>query len=124
MSYLQKATEMYKMIEEGKSMEALEKFYADGVVVIESSGEARQGKDSQRKALQEWYAMVKEMHGSGVRSITANEETATTSVESWVEATFADGKRSLMEEVAIQKWKGDQIIHERFYYFVPAEMQQ
>jgi hypothetical protein len=27
-----------------------------------------------------------------------------------------DGKRSTMEEVAVQKWEDGQIIHERFYY--------
>jgi ketosteroid isomerase-like protein len=124
MSYLQKATEMYNLIEDGKSMEALEKFYADKVQVVEANGETRDGKEAQRKALQDWYGMVKEMHASGVTAITSNEETATTTVESWMEATFADGNRFKMEEVAVQKWEGDQIIHERFYYFVPAEMQQ
>lgn len=124
MSYLQKATEMYNLIEDGKSMEALEKFYADKVQVVEANGETRDGKEAQRKALQDWYGMVKEMHASGVTAITSNEETATTTVESWMEATFADGNRFKMEEVAVQKWEGDQIIHERFYYFVPAEMQR
>ena len=37
-------------------------------------------------------------------------------VESWMDVTLKDGKRNMMEEVAVQKWKGDQIIHERFYY--------
>ena len=39
-------------------------------------------------------------------------------VESWMDVTMKDGKRNKMEEVAVQKWKGDQIIHERFYYNV------
>jgi hypothetical protein len=37
-------------------------------------------------------------------------------VESWMDVTMKDGKRHMMEEVAVQKWKDDQIIHERFYY--------
>jgi hypothetical protein len=60
--------------------------------------------------------MIKDVHGTGVNAITANEKEATTMVESWMDVTMKDGKRSKMEEVAVQKWKGDQIIHERFYY--------
>jgi ketosteroid isomerase-like protein len=37
-------------------------------------------------------------------------------VESWMDVTMKDGKRSTMEEVAVQKWEDGQIIHERFYY--------
>jgi hypothetical protein len=59
---------------------------------------------------------IKEVHGSGVKSITSNEKDATTMVESWMDVTTKDGKRNMMEEVAVQKWKDDQIIHERFYY--------
>jgi len=60
--------------------------------------------------------MLKEIHESGVRAITSNEKEATTMVESWMDVTMNDGKRHMMEEVAVQKWIGDQIIHERFYY--------
>ena len=47
-------------------------------------------------------------------------EAGVTIVESWMEATFKDGNRMKMEEVAVQKWQGDQIIHERFYYNMPG----
>ncbi len=60
--------------------------------------------------------MIKDVHGTGVKAITSNEKEATTMVESWMDVTMKDGKRSKMEEVAVQKWKDDQIIHERFYY--------
>jgi len=122
MSYLDKITEMYAMIGEGKSMEALEKFYHDDVVVIDGPSEPRNGKDEQRKAIQDWYGMVKEVHGGGVGSITSDEKNGVTSVESWMEVTFQDGKRIKMEEVGVQKWEGDQIVHERFYYYMPESM--
>lgn len=119
MSYLQHATDLYNLIEAGQTMEALEKYYHDDVVIIDGTEAPRHGKAAQRKAMQEWYGMVKEFHGSGVKSITANEETGVTSVESWTEITFQDGKRVKMEEVGVQQWKGDQIVHERFYYPMP-----
>ena len=39
-----------------------------------------------------------------------------TMVEAWADVTFQDGNRMKLEEIARQKWQGDQIIEERFYY--------
>lgn len=110
------------MIGEGKSMEALEKFYHDKVIVIDGKEAPRNGKDAQKKAVQQWYGMIKEMHGGGVGAITSDEENGVTMVESWVDITFQDGNRIKMEEVGVQKWLGDQIINERFYYTMPDGM--
>lgn len=116
MSYYDKAKDIYDMSAKGKMLDAFEKYYHNDVVMVEASGESRKGKDANRKFEVEFMGMIKELHGSGVRAITANEKDATTMVESWMDVTMKDGKRSMMEEVAVQKWKDDQIIHERFYY--------
>jgi hypothetical protein len=62
---------------------------------------------------------IKEVHGGGVTAITSNQEEGITMSESWMEVTFHDGNRMKLEEVAVQKWKKGQIIHERFYYNLP-----
>jgi ketosteroid isomerase-like protein len=116
MSYYDKAKDIYDMSAQGKSLDAFEKYYHKDVVMVEATGEARKGKEANRKFETEFMGMIKEMHGGGVRAITSNEKEAVTMVESWMDVTMKDGKRSMMEEVAVQKWKGDQIIHERFYY--------
>ena len=116
MSYYEKAKDMYDMSSQGKMLEAFEKYYHKDVVMVEATGETRKGKDANRKFETEFMGMIKEFHGTGVRAITSNEKEGTTMVESWMDATYKDGNRSMMEEVAVQKWKDDQIIHERFYY--------
>ena len=122
MSVLNDATELQQMIGQGQILEAFEKFYHDDVVVIEkASGEVRNGKEAQRKAIGQWQSMVKEMHGGGLESISANEETGIAAVESWVDVTFQEGGRMKMEEVAVQKWKDGQIIEEKFYYSLPGK---
>lgn len=115
---------MYDMINSGQAMEALDQYYHDNVIVQDGPTEPRHGKEAQRKAVQEWFGMVKEFHGSGIGAITANEEEGITTVESWSEITFQDGSRVKMEEVGVQKWEGDKIIHERFYYSMPGDGQQ
>jgi ketosteroid isomerase-like protein len=116
MSYYDKAKDMYDLVGKGKMMDAFEKYYHNDIVMVEATGEERKGKDANRKFEVEFMGMIKEVHGSGVTAITSNEKEATTMVESWMDVTMKDGKRNKMEEVAVQKWKGDQIIHERFYY--------
>ncbi len=116
MNYYQKAKDLYDMLGQGKMLEAFEKYYHKDVIMIEATGEARNGKDTNREFEKKFLDSIKEMHGSGVSSITSNETDGVTMVESWMDVTFKDSPRMKMEEVAVQRWKGDLIIHERFYY--------
>ncbi len=121
MSCKQNIQDMYQMIGEGKSLEALEKFYHDDVKVMEATGEVREGKAAQKAGIEQWYSMVKERHGGGVNSITADEDNQVTMVESWVDITMQNGHRMKMEEVGVQRWKDGKIISERFYYNAPNQ---
>ncbi len=116
MSYLSKAQELYEMTEQGRMMDAFEKFYHKDVEMIEATGEVRKGKNYNREFEIKFLESVKEVHGSGIHGITANEEEKITMVESWMDVTFKDGVRAKMEEVAVQHWEEDLIIKERFYY--------
>ena len=116
MSYLENEQALQSMVGKGQMLEAFEKYYHDDVVMVEGTGEAREGKEASRQFEKEWLAQLKEVHGGGVTAITSNEEQGITITETWMEATFSDGNRMKMEEVSVKHWKGDQIIKERFYY--------
>ncbi len=120
MTYLERAQDMYNQVLSGKLMDAFEKYYHQDVVMIEASGDTCKGKDANRKREKEFLESVKEWHGGGVVSITSNEEEGVSMVESWIDVTYQDGRRGKMEEIARQKWEGDQIIEERFYYNMPS----
>ena len=120
MSYLNKVTAMYEMIGHGKMMEAFEKYYAENVVMVEATGDVREGKDKNREFELQFLSSIKEVHGGGLYNITSNEKTGVTMVETWMDTTFKDGNRMKMEEVCVQKWEGDFIVHERFYYNMPG----
>lgn len=119
MTVLEKTQQLCQMMAEGKSMEAFEELYHEDVVVVEANGDSRTGKAAQRKAIQDWFSNIQEMHGNGIGAITANEAQGTSSIESWFDITTAQGRMKL-EEVGVQKWKDGQIIHERFYYNMPG----
>ncbi|MEM6262308.1 MAG: nuclear transport factor 2 family protein [Bacteroidota bacterium] len=116
MNYLEKAQQMYQMIDSNQIFEALEQFYHEDVTVIEADGTVRNGKEAQRNAVKEWFGMLQEYHDGGTTAVSADEEKGITMVESWGDMTFKDGSRVKMEEVAVQHWEGDQIVKERFYY--------
>ena len=120
-SYLERAADIYKMMGEGKMLEAFDKYYADDVVMQEATGEVREGKATNREFEEQWLASIAEFHGGGPRAITSNEKEKVTMVEAWVDVTFKDGNRMLMEEVAVQHWNDDGlIVRERFYYNIPS----
>ena len=116
MKYKKLATEMYQMVHRGQAMEAFEKFYHEESSMTEATGEVRKGKAAIREFELNWQSSIKEVHGGGVHAITSDEENGITMVEAWMDATLKDGTRMKMEEIARQKWQGDQIIEERFYY--------
>ena len=124
MTHLERAEKLYQMIGQGQMTEAIDELYADNVTVIEANGDTFEGKDTQKKRLGEWQSGIEEFHGGGVHSITANEDNGVTMVESWTDITPKGGPRFKFEEIAVQQWEDGKIARERFYYFVPAEMQQ
>ena len=116
MSNLQNLKDLNIMIGQGQMMEAFEKYYHEDSVMIEATGDLRQGKSANREFETNYFGSIKEFHGGGVKAITSDEENGITMVESWMDVTFQDGNRMKMEEIARQKWQGEQIIEERFYY--------
>jgi len=120
MNYSEKAQDIQNKLSNGQLMDAFEEYYHEDVVMIEPSGERREGKAVNREAEKKFLASVQEWHGSGVVTIAANEEEGVTMVESWMDVTFQGGVRVKAEQIARQKWQGDQIIEERFYYNMPG----
>nr|WKN37765.1 nuclear transport factor 2 family protein [Tunicatimonas sp. TK19036] len=116
MTYKEKAQDLYNMINTGQLMDAFEKYYHQDCVMVEATGDKREGKEANREYEKKFVSSVKEIHGGGVEAITSSEEDKVTTVESWMDVTFQDGNRLKLEQVAVQRWDDDQIVHERFYY--------
>lgn len=115
MSYLSKATELFQMIENGKMLNALDKFYHSNVRVIRADGNVRDGIEINRKYEKDFLSNLQEIFGAEVKAITSDENRGITIVEYWVNIKFKDGSRKKYEEVAVQYWDGDKIKEERFY---------
>ncbi|MCB9809848.1 nuclear transport factor 2 family protein [Candidatus Peribacteria bacterium] len=115
MTLLQSITALYKLVQDGRDMEALDTYYADEVVITEGDGAVRHGKEAQRAAMEAFSAGVT-THDMRVLVLTANEQTGHTAVEVEWDATWGEAGRATMREVGVQQWQDGKIIAERFYY--------
>jgi ketosteroid isomerase-like protein len=109
------------MVEQGKYVEAIREFYAEDASMQENDEPARTGRD--RLIEHEW------------RMLSAHKAACTLPGSSflvdgdrvvvhWVfEFTRPDGARFRMDELAHQRWRGDRIVEERFYYD-PAQLRR
>lgn len=105
--------ELNAMIAAGKGMDAFEKFYADEVVMMEND-QAFTGKDANRQREHEFFGSIQEVHEMSLGRSAVNGDTSF--CEQVFDATFKDGTRRRMEQVALRVWKDGKVVSERFFY--------
>ena len=110
----ERVRELIAMVESGKFVEAIEEFYAPSATMQENVQAPRVGLDTlvagERRVLQAFKSVrtlpVETFFVDGDRSVIR-----------WVfEFTGHDGRSFRQDELAYQKWAGDKIVEERFYY--------
>ncbi|PIQ28409.1 hypothetical protein COW36_03980 [bacterium (Candidatus Blackallbacteria) CG17_big_fil_post_rev_8_21_14_2_50_48_46] len=116
MSIKEKASDLYQMIFSGKLLEAFDKYYAEDVVMQENAEEPTQGKSANREREIAFLESIEAFHDGGVTNLAWNDETGIVMIENWMDVSFKNGFRAKMEQVSVQTWTNDQIVHERFYY--------
>ncbi|GAA4826021.1 nuclear transport factor 2 family protein [Algivirga pacifica] len=115
MTLKEKTEDIYRMLGEGKLLEAFDKYYAENVEMREPT-KTFKGKKECREHEVEFLDMVEEFHDLEVRAITSDEANGIVMHETAMEVTFKGGNRVKMEQAGVQRWKDGQIVYERFYY--------
>ncbi len=107
------------LVEQGRFIDALEKYYADDAVTTENMGEPRRGREKLIANERGVMAAFPTIRSHCVRPIFVNGDRA---VIRWqFEFEAASGPVRRMDELAYQLWKDDRIVEERFFYD-PAQM--
>ena len=101
-------------VEANAHVEAIEEFYTEGASMQENFEPPRVGRDTlvahERRAL----AMAASVRSQCVRPVFANGDHV---VIRWIfEFTGHDGTVRRIEELAYQRWEGDRIAQEQFFY--------
>jgi hypothetical protein len=107
-------------VESNKHDEAIEEFYTENATIQENIGEIKGGRARLVEGEKVILARAQSVESVCIRPVFVNGDYA---VVRW-KFTFVwkDGSRMVIEEMAHQRWEGDRIAQEQFFYD-PAQRQ-
>ncbi len=102
------------LVEQGKYIEAIEQFYAPEATMQENSEPPRRGRDALVAYERAVIAACSAMRTLPVDSWLVDGDFV---VIHWVfEFTRLSGKTMRIDELSHQRWQGEKIVEERFFY--------
>jgi len=106
--------DFFAMVLSGKHDTAIEQFYAEDATMQENLGDIRKGRDVLAVGERATLARFKGVKTTVVPPVFVSGDEV---VIHWIfEFERADGSVMRIEELAHQKWRGEKIAEERFYY--------
>jgi len=107
-------------VESNEHDKAIAEFYTEGASMQENQEEPRKGRDKLVAREQTVLARAKSVTSECVRPVFVNGDRV---VIRWkFRFVWLDGTSTRMEELAYQRWEGNQIAEEQFFYD-PAQRQ-
>lgn len=104
------------LINQGKAMDAFEKYYADDVQMAENFDAPCVGKDANRKRELEFFGKVEKINSAKMLGSAYDEQGGVGFAEWDWDVTFKGGFKALMRQVSVRRWRDGKVVHERFYY--------
>jgi len=102
------------MVEQGQFVEAIEQFYHPHASMQENEQPARVGRDALVAEERATMARFKSMTTRPVKTLLVEGDQV---VIRWqFEFTPPEGAPMLLDELALQRWEGERIAEEKFYY--------
>ena len=107
-------------VEQNAHAEAIEEFYTPNASMQENQSPRRVGRDVLIARERKTLSRAKSVKSTCVRPVFVNGDKV---VIRWVfEFGWLDGRKTRMEELAYQRWEGEQIAEETFFYD-PSQVQ-
>lgn len=95
-------------------VDAFEKFYSEDVAMQENAVAPCYGKAANRERVRQWADTVAELHAARLVGSAVSGDRAYSEWE--YDVTYKNGKRHVMNEVAVRQWQNGKVIFERFYW--------
>ena len=103
-----------RLVEEGKTVEAMERFYAENASMQENMASPRVGKKALIRHEEDALASISQLKATCIRPVFVSGNLA---VIRWVfEIHDKAGKDMKFEELAYQRWEDNLIVEEQFFY--------
>src|SRR5262249_36538561 len=110
----ERVKELITLAEQGKFVEAIQEFYAEDASMRENLNPPRLGLETLVANERNVLATYKEIRTLPVDSFLEDVDDV---VIHWIfEITRNDGSRFRLDELAHQRWVGDKIVEERYFY--------
>ena len=101
-------------VESNAHVEAIQEFYTEGASMQENNAPPRVGRDTLVAHEAAALARASSVRSECVRPVFVNGEHV---VIRWIfEFTWKDGSTGRIEELAYQRWEGERIAQEQFFY--------
>ena len=101
-------------VESNAHVEAIQEFYAQDAAMQENMASPRVGRDALAARESATLARAASLRSTCVRPVFVNGDFV---VIRWIfEFAWKDGSTSRMEELAYQRWDGERIAQEQFFY--------
>lgn len=101
-------------VESNAHVEAIQEFYAPHASMQENMAPPRVGRDTLVAHEAAALARAKSVHSACVRPVFTHGDHV---VIRWIfEFTWKDGSVGRIEELAYQRWEGEKIVQEQFFY--------
>ena len=97
----------------GEILETFDEYYADDVVMSENGVDERVGKAASRE-YEEAFVNGVSFHGAEVGEVLVDGDRA--AIEWTFDFTPQGGERVQQRQVALQVWRGGQVVRETFYH--------
>lgn len=106
--------EFVAAVRAGRFVEAIEDFYAEDATMRENLSPPRGGRAVLVEHEAAALARVRQIATCEVGPVLIDTDRV---VINWVfEITFQDGSKRRLDELALQTWRGEEIVEEQFYY--------
>jgi ketosteroid isomerase-like protein len=113
MSIKPQVLDLIELVQNGKMLEAISKYYADDVAMQENTAAPTVGFAENFARESAFYGSLKSMSFRLVSVLIEGDRAAL----NWIfDYTTGDGQQYRMDEIAIQTWRNGKIVHERYVY--------
>jgi SnoaL-like polyketide cyclase len=110
----QRVQDLIAYVERGEFPEAIERFYDENVVMRDNLNPPTIGRAANVKRERGFKNYIATLHESSASDLLIDGDRV---VIHWIlDFTGTDGKRVRFDQLALQRWKGDRIVEERFVY--------
>jgi hypothetical protein len=101
-------------VEQNAHVEAIQEFYTEDASMRENCAAPRVGRDVLVANERQVLSRAESVHSTCVRPVFVNGDLA---VIRWIfQFTWKNGSSSRIEELAYQRWEGERVAEEQFFY--------